>query len=361
MKKKTQVLLSLLWGLSVAGSRILYFYIRKQSVSDPYGYFANAMIKEGESKIPLNMGLAHAYTQNLSGLLRFTGNRIEAVCVYQMVLQILWIILLAAGISLVFGRLSGIVSASVMAAVPMVFQSMLMVSPENFYLLHLSLNMVFLGVFFGKTKDEQWKENSLWQMYLLLSGFYLGVICIWNYVGICLALAVFYLLIRRKKKAFTLIFGMTAGIFATLIKYTGVTGEAIWGQFEMWLQQLESFPGRCQELEVWLVFALFGAGFAGILSRYLITTFKKKRLKKAVDMEELDVIHTEEMQEAMEEKQGDYIIAEDGRKIKLLDNPLPVPKKHVKKQIEFDFDDIEISESNMDFDVEISENDDFDI
>lgn len=359
MKKKTQVLLSLLWGLSAAGSRILYFYIRKQSVSDTYGYFANAMIRAGESKIPLNMGLAHAYTQNLSGLLRFTGNRIEAACVYQMVLQILWIILMAAGISLVFGRISGIVSASVMAAVPMVLQSMMRVSPENFYMLHLSLNMVLLGIFFRKAQDEKWKESILWQIYLLLTGFYLGVVCIWNYVGICLALAVIYLLVRKKKKAFMLLAGMAAGIFATLIRYTGLTGEAVLEQLKMWMLQLESFPGRCQELEAWLVFALFGAGLAGILSRYFIMAFRNKKPEKAAVCAE--GIGTEGTQNTMEEKQDDYVITEDGRRVKLLDNPLPVPKKHVKKKMGFDFDDIEISESKLDFDVEISENDDFDI
>ena len=57
----------------------------------------------------------------------------------------------------------------------------------------------------------------------------------------------------------------------------------------------------------------------------------------------------------MEEEEG-YIVTDDGRKIKLLENPLPVPKKHVKKDIGFDIDDVE-----MNFDFAISEDDDFDI
>ncbi|NTV79643.1 MAG: hypothetical protein HGA25_11060 [Clostridiales bacterium] len=45
--------------------------------------------------------------------------------------------------------------------------------------------------------------------------------------------------------------------------------------------------------------------------------------------------------------------------VKMIDNPLPVPKKHVKKQMDYA---IEPEERLMDFDIrELSKNDDFDI
>lgn len=63
---------------------------------------------------------------------------------------------------------------------------------------------------------------------------------------------------------------------------------------------------------------------------------------------------------AVEEKQDGYVVTEDGRKIKLFDNPLPVPKKHVKKEIKFDLDKIDANDVGKDFDFEIGDNDDFD-
>ena len=128
----------LFWGLAVAGSRMLYFFLKKQEIADTYGYFANAMIQMKKNDMAFHSGLAGVYTENLSVLLRFTGNRIEAAGVYQMVLQILWIFLLFTGISLMFGRLAGIISASVLAALPVVLKSILIVWPGNFYMLNFS-------------------------------------------------------------------------------------------------------------------------------------------------------------------------------------------------------------------------------
>lgn len=45
-------------------------------------------------------------------------------------------------------------------------------------------------------------------------------------------------------------------------------------------------------------------------------------------------------------------------KVKLLDNPLPLPKKHVKKELTYSFEPVD---RDMRFDIEIKDNDDFDI
>lgn len=371
-----QTLLTLLWGAAVAGSRVLYFLLRKQTAVDTYEYFANAMIRAEESEIPLNSGLAYAYTKNLSGLLRFTGNRIEAVCVYQMVLQILWIILLFVGICMVFGKLAGIISTTVLAALPMVLGSIVTVSPENFYMLHLSFILIILGIFLIRTRKAGWYRSSLCELYLMIAGFYLGVICIWNYVGWCLVAVIFYILVRNYfvlregiweqkydeerevrellmgagSQAFILFTGVAVGMYATLMKYTGLTGQTIVQQFKWWVHQFGSFPGRCQDVSGWLVFALTGAVVTGILCRLLITFICNKKTTQV-----------EEHQMIVEEEQDGYVITEDGRKVKLLDNPLPVPKKHVKKEIRFDLDEIDVNDDGKDFDFEISDNDDFDL
>ncbi len=64
-----------------------------------------------------------------------------------------------------------------------------------------------------------------------------------------------------------------------------------------------------------------------------------------------------------EEKQDDYFITEDGRRIKYIENPLPGPKKHVKREMDFDLkevDDLMDFPDENEFDYKIKENDDFD-
>lgn len=51
-------------------------------------------------------------------------------------------------------------------------------------------------------------------------------------------------------------------------------------------------------------------------------------------------------------------ITEDAKKIKFIENPLPLPKKHQKKEMDFDR---EVGEQSLEFDFDINADDDFDI
>lgn len=391
MKKKTQILLISLWGLAVAGSRILYFLLNRRPVVDTYEYFANAMIQVEKSSTPFTSGLAYAYTEFLSGLLRFTGNRIEAVSIFQMIIQILWIIFLFVGISMIFGKLAAVVSMTILAALPVILNSMLEPSAENFYMLHLSLVLMLLGVFSMQTRKKGWFERRIYELYLLAAGFYLGVICIWNYTGFSLLLIGVYILIcnyvllKEKIKAqkeekpknqimrvfyqgFWLLFGIFAGMFATLMKYTGRTGQTLGQQFDWWVIQLRSFPNRCQDISTWLIVVLAVSVFIGILSNMVFLAVKKKKAGQTAENNKAleEAAESPEEEADMEETHEGYVTTADGRQIKLLENPLPVPKKHVKREMRFDFDFEDEGkkenpiEEKLDFDIEISENDDFD-
>lgn len=391
MKKKTQILLISLWGLAVAGSRILYFLLNRRPVVDTYEYFANAMIQVEKSSTPFTSGLAYAYTDFLSGLLRFTGNRIEAVSFFQMITQILWLIFLFAGISMVFGKLAAVVSMTILAALPVILNSMLETSAENFYMLHLSLVLLLLGIFSMQARKKGWFERRIYELYLLAAGFYLGVICIWNYTGFSLLLIGVYILIcnyvllKEKIKAqkeekpknqimrvfyqgFWLLFGIFAGMFATLMKYTGRTGQTLGQQFDWWVIQLRSFPNRCQDISTWLIVVLAVSVFIGILCNMVFLAVKKKKAGQTAENNKALEEAAESLEEEtdMEETHEGYVTTADGRQIKLLENPLPVPKKHVKREMRFDFDFEDEGkkenpiEEKLDFDIEISENDDFD-
>ncbi len=394
MKKKTQILLISLWGLAVAGSRIFYFWLSRRPIVDTYEYFSNAMIQAEKTGGAFTSGLVYAYTEFLSGLLRFTGNRIEAVIISQMITQILWLIFLFAGISMIFGKLAAVESSTILAVLPVILDSMLEPSTENFYMLHFSLVLMLLGAFYLLTRKRGWFERRICELYLLAAGFYLGVICIWNYVGFSLILIAGYILFcnyavlkdkiraQREKKeekpknyimgvfyqGFLLLTGMAAGMFATLMKYTGKTGWTFVCQFDWWVSQLKSFPGRCQDISTWLIIVLAASVFTGILCNAILLNVKKKKAGQAAENMEFleETAENPNKEEQMEEVHEEYVTTADGRQVKLLENPLPVPKKHVKREMKFDFEyeDDRKKENNieekLDFDIEISENDDFD-
>ena len=156
---------------------------------------------------------------------------------------------------------------------------------------------------------------------------------------------------ETKTQAFVLLEGILIGIFATLMKYTGVTGKAIAGQAAWWVSQLKEPFASYREMKASFICWLLGAAMAGILCRLLLNqvqNFNQVRKRKEILPKENQVIESsQEMasfgketgQEMIAQgEEGRYFTTEDGRRIKLLDNPLPGPKKHVKRKMDFDFD-----------------------
>ena len=304
-----------IWILAAIASRTVYFLLSRSGeglagflglsekpVLDTYGYFEYAMIRTGGSERVLSAGLSTGYGENLSRLLRFVGNKTEAVCVYQLVLQILWLLLFFAGMCLLFGRLAGITAGSILLVSPWIMNTVFVICPENYYMLHWTIVLVILGCLQKPLRNKG--LNNFGRLCLIVMGFYLGVICIRNSLGIYLPL--------------------------------------------------------------WL----FCAVAAGIASQWIFNYMGKRNRRTAAEEDEREgaVKNTgtpdkEAGKAPAEEKQDDYFITEDGRRIKYIENPLPGPKKHVKREMDFDLkevDDLMDFPDENEFDYKIKENDDFD-
>ncbi len=388
MNKKNLGLSGLLWACLIGTGRTAYFFLSGQQIQDTYGYFAQALIRAGESERVFHSGLAYVYTGVLSGLLKFTGNRIGAVGIYQLVMQVLWLILFFAGITILFGRLAGFVASGIMFFSPWILKTMFIVSPENFCMLLFSFSLLVIGWFYLRTKAPGW-YRSLWgRLYLEVTGFFLGVFCVLSYMGWALVVLLAYILtenhfdrkdaIHEQKahwdeleekeilmgsgtQACLLFGGLAVGIWAALMGYTGITGLFLWEQFGQWVSWLLDLPQEGCDIHVlwtvWLLCAVMG----GVLCHLTIMKAEGRRsIEKAAGggSGEKGNGSTQEGDGAMGEigEEGEYIITEDGRRIKLLDNPLPVPPRHIKKEMRFDIDDFK-----DDFDFEIKAEDDFDI
>lgn len=78
---------------------------------------------------------------------------------------------------------------------------------------------------------------------------------------------------------------------------------------------------------------------------------RKKKYTKADEEVSFDALPVEEEISADEEK----------REVKLLDNPLPLPKKHVAKIPDYDLRDEDLPDASMKYDIDVPNDDNFDI
>lgn len=90
---------------------------------------------------------------------------------------------------------------------------------------------------------------------------------------------------------------------------------------------------------------------------YFISLFVHRHMEKNFESvkNDMEVIVTESPD--TEEKD----VKEDKPVIKFLDNPLPGPKKHVSKTLDYDLKDEDLANVSMEYDIEVSADDDFDI
>lgn len=383
MDKKKQRLLTVIWILAAAAIRILYFLFGGGIAADTYEYYAGAMIRTKEAEPILTSGIAYAYTENLSKLLTFFGNRIEPVVIYQLVLQILWITMFFIAMGIIFGRVAQLLSGSVLAVSPWILKSMFVISPENYFMFFFSVMFLALGIFLSWTKRKGWYRSSICELFLMILGFGMGVLCIWNYLGWLLVPVTALVLYQNHRNLRTRIWeqkqkelyyereqvmpvssqgsiltlGLLLGMYATLMKYTGLTGISVGEQMIWWTDQFKNVTDRCQDISLMMTMWLVIAGSLGIFLGAYGQKIYRRRIQDRMYEDEVSKEVTEEIEV------HDYVITPEGRKVELLDNPLPLPKPHVKKEMDFKINDLPKEEAHEkdDFDFLISENDDFDV
>lgn len=383
IKKKTLFLVSF---VIFAGLRITYRFL-EAGMKDTYGYFERAMIQAKEQRIPLtDSGVAYAYTGALSGLFRFVGNRIDAVWGYQIFLQGAAIGLLVLGCYLLFGKAAANLCMAVSVVFPYLIMSPVMISPENYFMFFFSLLFFMIGIFYAITAKSGWYRNNRGEIFLILIGFLSGMLCIWHGFGLVIPVIAFWAVFANKEKVkeqkklqqnvwemekllkgeayfhdekeevmgsstqlVILSAGMFLGGFCTLMKYTGVTGAYIREQFGWWTSRLVfAENGLWQEMNPLICIYLGGV----ILMSGLFGFFAKKKKKKAVAVTE----RREGAETAEEIKPADLPATDEEKKVVYLDNPLPVPKRHEKRTMDF-----ALEGSNDEFDVLIDAEDDFDV
>lgn len=445
--------LIIIWFVVIVGIRAFLLLSSRSAVLDEFGFFE--LVAGTEREITLTSGVAYAYEGTLSLLMRFTENGMEYVAVYQAILQTMALLFLFIGSRKFFGKGAAFLMGIVLGISPWMLNSIFQISPLNFYFFHWSVVFLLIGIFYKRTKNTGWFRNNAGEIYLLFTGFYLGVVCIWHYAGLTLIPFILFaqiknapglrdrIIVRKNildmeelmaededsdewwedqweteldpekpvvdsreymptlSQSGVLIGGILLGAYSTLMKYTGVTGNFIKEQLIWWIG-LYRFPvsGKLwQDIPLVLLLWVGGTILLGIITALILRfIYRKRRLEEQIleaeeylkesestdarqdtltvseswgnEMPELTESWSEpesepepipepevaEPEPASEPEQQPQ--TEPAKKVKLIDNPLPIPKRQVKPKVEFDVED---ENGDFDFDVDINTEDDFDV
>ncbi len=115
-----------------------------------------------------------------------------------------------------------------------------------------------------------------------------------------------------------------------------------------------------QVFSIFIWSALAGIGFQqSCISevKYTVKAAESENAAKTEKVTETSEAETVEIAEKTEQSAESQNNKPDP-KPRFIENPLPLPKKHVRKELDFQY---EVPEDKMKFDIEIKENDDFDI
>ncbi|GFI46563.1 hypothetical protein IMSAGC019_01882 [Lachnospiraceae bacterium] len=345
MNKKTEKLFYPLGILALGAGKLWYYALAGPGVVDSHGYYGEAVIRLQQEGTIYFSGLACVYTETLSDIFPFVGNRIEAAGICQLLFQVAWLEALFVGMGMIFGKAAGAVTAGSLALSPWIGETLFEICPENFYMLHWSVVAVVFGSLALRMKFAGWCADKWEALYLLLAGLYMGLVCYWNWLGFFLCLPAGYLLAKayfaygRKGLATAalaagLFLGVTLGFFTVLSVDAGLTGTTGAKQFIRWFREIRQPGGGSQDMDICLALWLAGGLLAGVFSQWAFWCLGRKEVTGGME-KVADAKNTAE-----EEGQGNYIVTQDGRRIRLLDNPLPGPKKHVKRKMSFDIEEV---------------------
>lgn len=424
MNKKSKItegILFCLVFLLCAGIRGFFLIGGQIPVRDDASLYEASMIREEKNEPVMTSGAVFAYTEVLGDVLKFTGNKLEAVAGLQLLLQCATVVLLYFGCRFLSGSVAALLEALFFSVFPFFFRLVFQAAPENTYMAGFAFLLLLTGLCAGKLRIGSFYRRSRDEFLIFFTGFVSGVLLIWHLMtifltGLFLTAVAFHagqILERRrgfqnrknmeallegkkepeestgrKKRPYKgelepmgigahiliLFCGILTGGFITLMKYTGITGHTFADQFMWWIRSFtdSSFQG----LSPVFVFLLPGSVLiSGIVQLLINRIAGKQEGDAALPADEGAQTKTGDAEPSAEKKaaaeitepasaekaaiKGEKKEVEEKKgkkKINYIENPLPGPKKHVKRNFDF-----KIDRRKDDFDIDIEEGDDFDI
>lgn len=383
MKRKSYLIEILVGGLLLVmmiAVRFSYIFSHITAVGGDTGFLEMSMIRQGVEVPYLPDLLSQLYAYGLRLVFWLAGNKEMAVVYVQAVLQIMALFILF----LAYRKLCGIVFSTVILLAVM-FQGHGMrlmgeLNPGNLLLLLTCGYFLLFAVALRRTEEK--KDNRFFFVCgFFFTGVYCGILAALDSFGLVIFLLSIILIgfVRKLPVGFAAGTAVGAGgAFLAKSAYFGLTLETPYFEYyqnyftcENWNMFLRYGTGS----EAVSLFAvLFVCAYAGFL-------WQQSKMRRAAEQEEkpllpnlcisdidsfpvpkmrtVEPVVTEEngVQDAAGENGG--IKKEMKKEIKYIENPLPVPKRHVKKEMTYAF---EPDDAHMCFDInEIPADSDFDV
>ncbi len=387
-------------------------------------YYDIAKVTENSGILEVTHGATYLYLCLLRILFLIVGNKWIAGIVLQLVLQFVAAFSLYGAVRKVAGTVAGLILLGTMMLLPAQVISGLTYSPQISYLCIYSMGFLCVNAFLEGVAVGQRKRLSRIFL-IFFTGGLISFACYLDVLGLTLVIPVLFALHMKKDQSIrreavwsvlvvlvltVLFFGgficMDAFLsekdvlnivnawgevfcvktrdmwfwygedILTKILVPGLMVFGAWGfwscgkyhRFSLWITMLlllcvmSYFHVSVEHMDIEIYFLMVGSILAGIGIRECICDDKcgdVECIDLSVDDDvDQDFKEAEGMETLQEEYTEEMKTQEAPKQVKYIENPLPLPKKHVKKVLEYS---VEPQEEWMHFDIEISEEDDFDI
>lgn len=379
-------------------------------VPQPGEYYDMAVVRAGAESPALTHGLSDLFVRCLRVVFSFLGNSMMAAMLFQIFLQLLTLLFAYLAVRKAAGRFAACTVLLLMAFSDAFIRKMYLIDPECMLLAAL---LAGLCLVLGFVKTSLSGGGGLGSLPgAVFAGIVLGVLC---YLECGMAILFLFLAglftgkmsadCRRKRlvcSLFLVLAGSVAGFLCAIGIDASFSGVSFYQELMSWtapyvnsganakmfsvigvdpfflalLLLPASFLGflfiqgeREQDFSLWLlpcilltpVFIMDFSivGFDGVLL-FFWCVMAALGLKNAVFSGQTEVLleKIEEINAAAAPIPEAVPAAGDlAEKPRFIENPLPLPKKHVKREMDYDY---EVAEADMHYQVEIAEGDDFD-
>lgn len=406
----------LIAGLLFTGMTVMrLFYINSHEIQGA-GFYELCRIQIGTQMPQLEYGVGDLYAKLLYLLFWLFGNHMLYAAYLQMALQMAALVFFYFALRSLWGFIPALAAEAALLVFPEFLKSLTILNQENLLLFLLCVNLCMAAAVLSRTLRKQ-STAGRYALVILVSGICAGLSAYLEklYLAVPAALLLALLLMKRPKEAQGMqkrrlqlpvyLIGMGLGFGVCLLVKRQITGQqyaAVWAEYDRVQLSGEVFlSGSVMNYAsaLLLFFVFVAAAAAIVIYSYCekaqslpeikeeiqiqdIESFEKSETEEEIKKAEIEKAEIKKSEikkseiEKMEIKESEIKAvtgqensrnvqeqlpqetAEEKKTVKYIENPLPLPKRHVKKEMDYGFEpDCDL----MKFDVMVEENDDFDL
>lgn len=374
-------------------------------------FLEKAFVQAGGSIEPIAHGVSHLYVLTLSAVFSFWGNSVGAAMFLQIVLQLVSMLLAYRLVKAAAGQFSACSTLLLLAFSPVYVEKVAAITPEClFFLLYLfGLSVV---VFYGRAvlTDQPVFKNIFTAV---LPGLMIGILTFWELSIVTTLLFLVVLFIGKRGETQTgeigknilrlllAIVSCAAGFFILIAVDAVTSGVSLERSLYVWAYPyLQTFgvlsrlgelygnvlfcgvlivpasflvfefsrSGKEQDHSPWLFFCMLSTPFLlwevwtielSNLALFFWSIAAALGVKNCVFGKEAEVMQAK-IEQINAAAVSIPVVEEPAngltQKPQFLENPLPLPKRHVKKEMDYDYP---VAPEMMHFDLETADGDDF--